>query len=109
MTPLHRAIWADAYHIMDRYEQVPTGPYDENREYWDGMVHELADLYSKYQNDPMAYHIGCAIHDCISEVYKVLKAASDGLNDDIRQDMNNQLFAQPEVVHKHTEQQMSML
>ena len=109
MTTQHRAIWADAYHIMDKYENIPPGPYDENRDYWDGMVHDLDDLYSKYRNDPMAYHIGCAIHDCISDVYKTLTMASDGLDADTRQDVSNQLFAQQEAAQKPTEQQMSML
>lgn len=108
MTTTNRAIWSDAYRIMERYENIPPGSYDDNRDYWDGMNRDQANLYSKFQNDSMAWHLGYAIHTYIDEQYKAVRMASNGSNNEMQHDADHQLFAQQEALQKPTEEQIRM-
>lgn len=94
MTPTNRAIWGDAYRLMEQYENPPPGGYDENREYWDGITRGIADLCSKYRNDPMAWKLAVAIHEVIGIRYDKTRIPKSQEEAEIRADAERMLFSQ---------------
>ena len=94
MTPRNRAIWADAYRLMEQHEVPPQGDYDQNKAYWDSLNKGIADFCAAHKNDPMSWKLSVAIFEAITEEHRRNMMPKSPAEAQIKDDAAHMLFSQ---------------